>query len=293
MKNQFIGFAGIIKKIVTILLILGFTSFPLLAQTADQNPQPDTEAIETAPGAAVQPAVTGQPAAPPAPAVQPSAGSQPARTGSAAAAQPAASPSAVVRPDALQNYRTGRDLESRGRMDEANRYYNEAVRICNDEISRGGTMDSYAVLTWTLNRQKKYSEVVSWGDRALRITADYRVIETMGEAYFYLYNYTESLRYMQRYVNALPQGDRAAMAYFFIGETYRLQKKFRLADIAYTTAVRLDPGAALWWYRLGSVRESTGDLAPAAEAYERALRLNPNYREATEGLARSRTGPAG
>ncbi|GHU84700.1 hypothetical protein FACS189473_2610 [Spirochaetia bacterium] len=178
-------------------------------------------------------------------------------------------------------------------MDEANRYYNEAVRICNDEISRGGTMDSYVVLIWTLSRQRKYSEVISWGDRSLRIAADYRIIETMGEAYFYLNSYPESLRYMQRYVNALPQGDRASVAYFFIGEIYRLQRKFRHADIAYTTAVRLDPGAALWWYRLGSVREASDELAPAAEAYERALRINPNYREATEGLARSRAGPAG
>jgi tetratricopeptide (TPR) repeat protein len=110
----------------------------------------------------------------------------------------------------------------------------------------------------------------------------------MGEAYFYLYNYPESLRFMQRYVNALPQGDRASVAYFFIGEIYRLQGQYLHADIAYTTALRLEPGADLWWYRLGSVREASGDIAPAIEAYERALRLNPNYREATEGLARVR-----
>jgi cytochrome c-type biogenesis protein CcmH/NrfG len=79
-----------------------------------------------------------------------------------------------------------------------------------------------------------------------------------------------------------------SVAYFFIGEIFRVQQKFRSADIAYTTAVRLEPGLALWWYRLGSVRESVGDYTPAIEAYERALRINPNYREATDGLARSR-----
>jgi tetratricopeptide (TPR) repeat protein len=199
----------------------------------------------------------------------------------------------ISRYDALQNYRTGRDLESRNRMEEAERYYAEAVRICQDEIGRNaGNMDSYTVLTWTLQRQKKYSEVITWGDRALRISNDLRITETMGEAYFYLNNYTESLRVMQRYVNALPQGDRASVAYFFIGEIYRLTGKWRHADIAYTTAVRLEPGAALWWYRLGSVREAAGENAPAVEAYQRALRLNSNYREATEGLARVRQ-PAG
>jgi tetratricopeptide (TPR) repeat protein len=185
-------------------------------------------------------------------------------------------------------------METRNRVEEANVYYNEAARICMDEISRNGTnMDAFTVLTWTLQRQGKYAEVISWGERGLRVnSSDYRVIETMGEAYFYLNNYENSLRFMQRYVNALPQGERTPTAYFFIGEIYRLQRKFQHADIAYTTAVRLEPGMALWWFRLGSVRESSGDYTPAIEAYERALRLNPNYREATEGLARSRRGSA-
>jgi tetratricopeptide (TPR) repeat protein len=194
------------------------------------------------------------------------------------------------RPDALQNYRTGRDLESRGRLSDAENYYNEAVRICTEELSRNSSnMDSYTVLTWALQRLRRYPEVVSWGDRALRINnSDYRIIETMGEAYFYMDNHRDSLRYMQRYVNSLPQGDRASVAYFFIGEIYRLQGRFRHADIAYTTAVRLEPSSALWWYRLGSVRESAGEAPHAVEAYERALRLNPNYREASEGIARLR-----
>jgi tetratricopeptide (TPR) repeat protein len=196
----------------------------------------------------------------------------------------------LTREDALQNYRVGRDLESRGRMEEARVYYNEAIRICNAELALSpSNMDSYTVMTWALQRLGRYTEVITQGERGLRINAnDYRIVETMGEAYFYLTNHTESLRYMQRYVNALPQGERASVAYFFVGEIYRLGKKYRLADIAYTTALRLDPGAALWWYRLGTVRESAGDAAPAAEAYQRALRLNPNYREATEGLTRVR-----
>jgi tetratricopeptide (TPR) repeat protein len=192
--------------------------------------------------------------------------------------------------DALQNYRAGRDLESRGRLEDARGYYNEAVRICNDELARNtANMDSYTVLTWTLQRLGRYTEVIRWGERALGVNAnDYRIIETMGEAYFYLDNYAESLRFMQRYANALPQGERASVAYFFIGEIYRLQQRYRHADIAYTTAVRLEPGSALWWYRLGSVREALGDAAPAVEAYERALRLDPGYREASTALARLR-----
>ena len=192
--------------------------------------------------------------------------------------------------DALWNYRTGRDLESRGRLGEAEFYYSEAVRICTEQISRNSaSRETYTTLTWSLQRQRKYADVITWGERGLRLYADeYRIVETMGEAYFYLDDHDRSLRFMQRYANSVPQGERTSVAYFFIGEIYRLRRQFRHADIAYTTAVQLEPGVALWWYRLGLVREAAEDFSQAANAYERALRINPDYREAGDGLARSR-----
>ncbi|MDR2767709.1 MAG: tetratricopeptide repeat protein [Treponema sp.] len=199
-----------------------------------------------------------------------------------------AAPPAARRPDALQNYRIGRDMESRNRMEEANSYYAEAVRICLEEISRNNSnMDSYTVLTWSLLRQRRYTEVITWGERALVFnTNDYRIVETMGEAYFFLNDYAHSLAMMQRYTASMPRGDRASTAYFFMGEIYRNQKKYQHADIAYTTAVTLEGSMAVWWFRLGSVRESAGDYEQAVPAYERAVALTPNYREAVEALER-------
>ncbi len=118
---------------------------------------------------------------------------------------------------AMENYRLGRDLESLNRINEANTHYNEAVRQCLAEVSgNAASRTTYTVLTWTLQRQRKYNEVVTWGERGLRLFPDeYRIMETMGEAFFYLEDYTRSLSYMQRYTNALPQGDRVSVAYFF------------------------------------------------------------------------------
>jgi tetratricopeptide (TPR) repeat protein len=193
--------------------------------------------------------------------------------------------------DAIWNFHTGRNLESLNRMSEADVYYNEAVRIANDEIARNvANRDTYTALTWALQRQQKYSDVITWGERGLRLFADeYRIVETMGEAYFYLNDHDESLRFMQRYTNSVPQGGRASVAYFFIGEIYRFRGHFRHADIAYTTAVRLEPGVDLWWFRLGSVREALGDFPQAVIAYERALALNPDHQAASNGLARTQT----
>jgi len=187
-------------------------------------------------------------------------------------------------------FQTGRTLESQGRTQEAAFYYNDVIRISNDEISRNiASRDTYTAFTWALQRLGRYNDVISWGERGLRLYSDeYRIVQTMGEAYFYTNDYENSLAFMQRYVNNLPGGDRVSIAYFFIGETYRLQEKFYLADMALTTAVRLQPAIALWWYRLGQVRESSGYLVPAADAYGRALALSPDYRAASDGLNRVR-----
>jgi len=194
----------------------------------------------------------------------------------------------AVKGNALEIYNTGRQLESQGQTREAETYYEQAIRICNEEISQNNAnRDTYTALTWSLLRQRKYSDVITWGERGLRIYSDeYRIIETMGEAYFYTEDYESSLRYMQRYVNYNPHGDRVSIAYFFTGEIYRLQQKYYLADMAYSTAVRLQPDIALWWYRLGLAREYCGEPIPSAEAYQRALRLNPGYQAAVDGLNR-------
>ena len=196
----------------------------------------------------------------------------------------------ALKGNAIEIYNTGRQLESQGQMQEAETWYSQAVKICNDEISQNNAnRDTYTALTWTLLRQKKYSDVITWGERGLRIYADeYRILETMGEAFFYLEDYESSLRYMQRYANLMPRGDRVSVAYFFAGEIYRIQQKFRLADMAYSTAVKLQPEIALWWYRLGLVRESCGEPVPAADAYGQAIKLSPGYQAAADGLARVR-----
>ncbi len=198
--------------------------------------------------------------------------------------------SAQDKPDALKTYRQGRDFEAQGRASDANERYDMAAQICKEEIAQNAAnMDSYAVLTWALLRQKKYRDTVEWGLKGLKVNQnDYRVIESLGEAYFYLDDYKESLRYMQKYVDSAPQGERVSVAYFFMGEIYRIQRKPKHADISYTTAVKMEPSIALWWYRLGMAREQGAEYSSAAAAYERALALNPSYKEAADALERVR-----
>ncbi|MDR2149600.1 MAG: tetratricopeptide repeat protein [Spirochaetaceae bacterium] len=192
--------------------------------------------------------------------------------------------------NALRNYRNGRAEESAGNTALANRYYNEAIRLCTDDIKRNAaTNDSYTILTWSLQRQKKYHEVISWAERGLQLfITEYRLCEIMGEAYFYLDDYGRSLQYMQYYVNNVPQDESVATAYFFMGDIFRLQRQYLKADIAYLTALQLRPGVTLWWYRLGVAREANTNYVEALTAYEQVIRLDPNYPGAQAGINRCR-----
>ncbi|ULQ58810.1 tetratricopeptide repeat protein [Brucepastera parasyntrophica] len=197
------------------------------------------------------------------------------------------SAAAQEKPDALKLYRQGRELEAKNRMADAVVIYNEAIEVCKqDLVVNPRNMDAYTIYGWALVRMEKYSEAVTICQEALKITSDHRVVETLGEAYFYLKDYKESLKNMERYIDAAPRGERISTAYFFVGEIYRLNRSFNRAEIAYTAAVYLEPAMSLWWYRLATVRENVGDREGAATAYQRALRLRPDYKEASDGLKR-------
>lgn len=202
----------------------------------------------------------------------------------------AAASLAAQQADALQLYRQGRDLEYAGKEAEAEAKYLESVKICDAELAATPTrMDAFAVKAWSLQRLKRYSEVIEVGTAGLKISSDMRLVEVMGEAYFYLNDMTSSLRYMQRYTDNSPEtADRISTAYFFMAEAYFKLKKWEHADIAYTMALAKDPNTPRWWYRLGQVREFKGELKPALAAYERAIALQPSLTEAVQGRDRLR-----
>ncbi len=189
--------------------------------------------------------------------------------------------------DALKYYRNGRNLDSNGRVDDARKMYAQAIDICRTELQKNArNLDSYTVYTWSLLRLHRYRDTVDMCNKALKIAPDSRIIETLGEAYFYLNDYKQSLRYMERYISMMPLGERVSVAYFYVGDIYRLTKKYQKADIAYSAAVYLNPGNSLWWYRLGLAREHAGQKKDAVTAYKKAVALRKNYPDAAEGIKR-------
>ncbi|MBN1241539.1 MAG: tetratricopeptide repeat protein [Spirochaetales bacterium] len=187
----------------------------------------------------------------------------------------------------------GRALVDSGKRAEGNALFERAIAICDAELAENpARMDSWVVKGWALFRLGRYREAVAVGDAGLKVKFDARIVENMGEAYFFLRDYAASLKNLQRYIdNSGEYAERVSTAYFYMGEIYQAQRKFEHADIAYAIAVQREPNMARWWFRYGNAVEALGEKERARGLYEKALKLAPAFAEARDAMARL-TAPA-
>lgn len=167
--------------------------------------------------------------------------------------------------------------------------YAGAIAICEEELHIDPErVDSYVVLCWALIANGQYREAEQRAQDGLRVSPyDLRLIESAGEAYYYLGQNDAALIYFQRFVANAPDANaRVSMAYYFMGELYIRQARYQHADIAFTTAVQKQPSRDSWWVRLGYAREHAGNYFESLAAYDEALRLNPSSNDAKVGRER-------
>ncbi len=178
---------------------------------------------------------------------------------------------AQEKPDALLLYNQGK--------------YDDAAEVCLNEIKdMPRNMDSYVVLAWSLIKLGRYDDALEYSRKGSNVNRyDPRIIESLGESYFYLGKNVEALKYFEEYAVLLPTGPRIAVVYSFMGEIYIRLAEYNHADIAFSTAVYHSSNIARWWARLGYSREMAGDYTYALSAYDKALRLNSSLPEAVRG----------
>lgn len=263
---------------VLAAVIVSFVAFATVA-TAQETVAPSETQATPQPA---EPSLPTPTVVPEAPAVAPVV---------APASAPVVTPSQPVIPtkaDALLLYKHGRDLEAAGKTTEAGLKYREAIAICDRELAGDPTrMDAYTVKCWCLFRLSRYREVVDIGAAGLKVKFDARIVEVMGEAYFYLNDDKNAVKFLQRYLDNVGEyGDRVPTAYFYMAESFVRQKKLDHADIAYSFAVYREPGMARWWYRYASVAEALGEYARAFDLYAKALKLSPSMAEAVTAQSR-------
>lgn len=180
----------------------------------------------------------------------------------------------VPKPDALKLYREGRYEESRVQ--------------CLQEIAQDpANIEAYVVLGWSLVALGRYADAEVYARKAYdEVRKDPRVMETLGEASYFLGKNDQALRWFQSYITALPEGTRVASSYQYMGEIYIRTSRWGHADIAFRTALQFEPSNARWWARLGYAREMGGDLRYSLEAYDAALKINPGLTDAQLGRER-------
>lgn len=180
----------------------------------------------------------------------------------------------ATRPDALKLYREGK--------------YEEARVQCLTEISQDPVnIESYVVLGWSLVALGRHADAEVYASKAYdEVRKDPRVMETLGEASYFLGKNDQALRWFQAYITALPEGARVASSYQYMGEIYIRTSRWGHADIAFRTALQFEPSNARWWTRLGYAREMGGDLRYSLEAYDAALKINPGLTDALLGRER-------
>jgi tetratricopeptide (TPR) repeat protein len=188
--------------------------------------------------------------------------------------------SAQENQDALLEYRAG-DFAS-------------AVALCRSEIAATpNKLDAYAVLGWSLLKLEDWDGAAAAAAAGRAVNRyDPRLIEIMAEARFHQGGNDESLRLFQEYVAVAPEGGRIDAVYYYLGEIFIRLGKYRHADIALTSAVRYQPGSAVWWTRLGYARERSGESRYGLAAYQTALGLDPQSIDAQRGIERCGGAPA-
>ena len=174
----------------------------------------------------------------------------------------------VIKEDALELYRNGQ--------------YEKAIQVCQEELKIYSSdqvnkkLDSYTVMCWSLIRLERYDEVIKYGKEALSVFSyDQRIIETLGEAYFFKGDYLSGLKYFEQYAVLNPTGQWIQHAYYYMGEIYIRLGEYAHADIAFSTALYHFPNIAGWWSRLGYALEMEENKEAALNAYNQAVKLQP------------------
>jgi tetratricopeptide (TPR) repeat protein len=183
---------------------------------------------------------------------------------------------AQSKPDALKLYLAGK--------------YDAARRVCIDELAADpNNIESYVVISWSLLALQRWADAENYALKGYAIRRDPRLSECLGESAFYLGRNDAALKDFQNYVSSIPEGGRAGNAYYFMGEIYLRLARYDHADIAFSTALQYLPDNARWWARMGWAREKGGDRRGARDAYRKALQLDPNLKDASNGLDRLST----
>jgi predicted TPR repeat methyltransferase len=120
--------------------------------------------------------------------------------------------------------------------------------------------------------------------RAIEVRPDYAdAIKNLGNILLGEEQHAEAERCYRRVIELDPQD---STAYSNLGVACRYQYKFEQAIEAGTIATRMTPDQLVAWYNLGNTHKIAHNFKQAIACYQQAIRLNPMFSPAHDGLCR-------
>ena len=131
--------------------------------------------------------------------------------------------------DSLLLYREGR--------------FQEAIINTQEELSQNpNNLDARVILIWSLLGAGEYKKAEIESMKGLAIKKyDSRIIQALGESYFFQKQYKNALKYFQEYIGLDPNGARIIKVYNLIADSFYKLERYNEADFAYENALRFLP----------------------------------------------------
>jgi len=175
-------------------------------------------------------------------------------------------------------YMRGTIAEEQGKLDEAESAYRFATENDPDMV------DAYLKLG-DLTALKDPKTALQYYNNALRTNPNNTDALTMKA--FHLSNFMNDLEGAQDiYRDLLKVDPKNKTAYHNSGLLYLDMDSLDKAFFRFTEAIRVSPTAVESIYYRGVTAELKGDVSRAKDDYERATKMNPNFRVGKEALAR-------
>ncbi|BCR21956.1 tetratricopeptide repeat protein [Borrelia sp. HM] len=164
--------------------------------------------------------------------------------------------------------------------------FQEAIINTQEELKhKPKNLDARAILIWSLIASGEYKKAELESIKGLDINKyDPRIIQTLGEAYFFQGQYKNALKYFQKYISLAPNGARIVKVYILIADSFYKLERYNEADFSYENALRFLPNNQNILLKLAKSRLNAKNKALAKDTLTKLLTLNPNHLEAKKLL---------
>ncbi|ASQ29299.1 hypothetical protein CDQ96_02660 [Borrelia miyamotoi] len=164
--------------------------------------------------------------------------------------------------------------------------FQEAIRNTQEELKyKPKNLDARSILIWSLIATGEYKRAELESIKGLEINKhDPRIIQALGEAYFFQGQYNNAIKYFQKYISFGSNGTRIVKVYILIADSFYKLERYNEADFAYENALRFLPNNQNILLKLAKSRLNAQNKILAKDTLIKLLTLNPNHLEAKKLL---------